>query len=132
MYVSLLVGFAVLFLLFALRLVLRDRRIAGVLFVLIMTAPRTAGSDNWWVMATFMVVSYVLFLFALTRFGLLTAIAAIVFGQLLVDSPITLQLSEWYAGIGLAGLLLLGGFVFYATQTSLGGRSAFGGGSLGN
>ncbi len=73
MYVSLFVGFAVFFLLFALRLVLRDRWIAGVLFVLIMTAPRTVGSDNWWVMAIFMVVSYLCFLFALTHFGLLTA-----------------------------------------------------------
>jgi len=129
-YDSMLWCFAIFFLLFALRLILRNRWAAGITFVLLWAAPRTLGSYNWWVMAVFMVAAYLLFLFALTRFGLLTGIAMILFGQLLVDFPVTLRSSEWYAGTGFAGLLLLAGMTAYAFHTSLGGRSVFGGASL--
>jgi hypothetical protein len=62
--------------------------------------------------------------------GPLFHLSAILFGQLLVDFPVTLRSPEWYAGTGFAGLLLLAGMTAYAFHTSLGGRPVFGGASL--
>jgi hypothetical protein len=36
-------------------------------------------------------------------------------------------MSSWYAGIGLAGILLMAAMAFYGFYTSLGGRPVFGG-----
>ncbi len=41
--------------------------------------------------------------------------------------PLTTQGSAWYAGIGLAGILLMAAMAFYGFYTSLGGRPVFGG-----
>jgi hypothetical protein len=50
--------------------------------------------------------------------------------HLLLDFPITAQLSAWYAGIGLAGLALLLALALYAFHTSLGGQPLFGRASI--
>jgi len=44
---------------------------------------------------------------------------------LLLQFPITPQLSAWYSGTGLAGAVLLLAFAAYAFHTSLGGRPMF-------
>jgi hypothetical protein len=44
--------------------------------------------------------------------------------------PITTDLSAWYFGIGLTGLVLLLAFALYASHTSLGGQPLFGRASL--
>jgi hypothetical protein len=44
--------------------------------------------------------------------------------------PITTDLSAWYFGIGLTGLVLLLAFALYAFHTSLGGQPLFGRASL--
>jgi len=68
--------------------------------------------------------------FVLLRFGLLAYAAAILFINLLRSFPITTQVSSWYFGIGLAGLVLLLGLAGYGFYTSLGGQPLFGGASL--
>ena len=57
---------------------------------------------------------------------LLATVAGILFSALFFSFPITTQLSAWYSGIGLAGLLLLLGLTPYAFHTSLGGQPLFG------
>jgi hypothetical protein len=44
--------------------------------------------------------------------------------------PVTMQLSAWYSGIGLAGLALLLALTIYAFHTSLGGQPLFGRASI--
>jgi hypothetical protein len=39
-------------------------------------------------------------------------------------------MSSWYAGISLAGILLMAAITFYGFYTSLGGRPVFGGAVL--
>ena len=58
--------------------------------------------------------------------AILATAAALFFQNILVCFPITTQLSAWYSGVGLAGLLLLLGLTLYAFHTSLGGRPMFG------
>jgi hypothetical protein len=64
--------------------------------------------------------------FLLIRFGLLAFAAQWIFANLL-SYPLTTQGSAWYAGISLAGILLMAAMAFYGFYTSLGGRPAFGG-----
>lgn len=127
-----LLGLAVLFLLFFLRLVLRDGRLAGAGFVLLMGMGSIASFDNWWVIMVFTVAHGLLVLYFATRFGLVTIVTGMACFYLLADFPITLQFSEWYAGQGLVGLLSVASLAVFAFYTSLGGRPLFGSASLGD
>ena len=66
-------------------------------------------------------------MFLITRLGLLALSAAFVFEFcLLTNFPLTTQGSAWYAGISVAGILLMAAMAFYGFYTSLGGRPVFG------
>ncbi len=71
-----------------------------------------------------------LIVFLLVRFGVLAVIASTVFGVFLGSFPLTTDASAWYAGIGLAGILVMAAMAFYGFYRSLGGRPAFGGAAL--
>ncbi len=68
--------------------------------------------------------------FLMTRFGFLTIVTNFVFYGVLLTFPLTTQASAWFAGISLAGILLMAAIAFYAFYTSVGGRPAFGGAIL--
>jgi hypothetical protein len=71
-------------------------------------------------------------LFVLARFGLLAVVVSLEVSTILQWFPITTDLSAWYSGIGLTGMLLLLGLTAYAFYTSLGGQPLFGRVSLEN
>ena len=75
-------------------------------------------------------LSSVIHLFIILRFGLLGLIADHLFYNLLSLFPITTQMSAWYFGIGLTGLVILLAMALYAFHTSLGGQPLFGRASL--
>lgn len=50
--------------------------------------------------------------------------------SVLQDFPLTTEGSAWYAGISLAGILLIAAMALYGFYTSLGGRPVFGGAVL--
>ena len=117
-------GLATLFLLFLLRVLIRREWIAAVLFVVIASAFFSQGSDSplTWIIGAF---EWAITYFLLTRFGLLALTAGYASGNLLYRFPITPDLSAWYAGIGVAGVVLMLAFAAYAFHTSLGGRPMF-------
>jgi hypothetical protein len=121
---SLFWGLASLFLLFLLRILLRREWVAAVVFILVLTAFMGLGSDSpvTWI---YYVLKYGVVCFLLVRFGLLANTAHYTVYFLLWFFPITPQLSAWYSGIGLAGVVLLLAFAAYAFRTSLGGRPMF-------
>ncbi len=117
-------GLSTLFLLFLLRVLLRREWVAAILFVLISTVFFSNASDSpltWIVTAVEWGVTY----FILVRLGLLAITASFTFALWLYNFPITPQLSAWYSGIGLAGVVLLLAFAAYAFHTTLGGRPMF-------
>jgi hypothetical protein len=117
-------GLATLFLLFLLRVLLRRDWIAAMLFVVISTVyfSGPGGSPLTWIVVAFeSAIGY----FLLTRFGLLALTASYAFCNLLYRFPVTPQLSAWYSGIGLAGVVLMLALAGYAFHTSLGGRPLF-------
>ena len=129
---EILIAFGLLFLFFLFRMLLRRDWAAAALFVLIMTVPPTlqsnagSGSGSLLLTAATIAIGFGITLFVLLRFGLLALAAMIVFANLRMSFPITTQLSAWYSGIGLTGLVLLFILAGYGFYTSLGGQPLFG------
>jgi serine/threonine-protein kinase len=117
-------GLALLFVLFLLRMLLRRQWAAAAVFVAIIAA---SSSDRGLLFVPFALVAGLLWVFILTRLGLVAAIVNFFCVTLLTDLPITTEASTWYAGIGYAALLVFAAVALYGFFTSLGGQSAFGG-----
>jgi serine/threonine-protein kinase len=118
-----------LFALFLLRALLRKEWVAAVLFVLLLTILGAGGNHAPVVLITGLILNGML-AFLLIRFGLLAIVASFLFQDFSMRLPLTTQMSSWYAGISLAGILLMAAITFYAFYTSLGGRPVFGGAVL--
>ena len=65
--------------------------------------------------------------YLLTRFGLLPIVANFVAWRVLEVFPLTTQVSTWYWGMSLAGILLIASMALCAFYISLGGQPIFGG-----
>ena len=129
---ALFISLAFLFILFLLRALLRKEWAAAAAFVILFTLFGAAGNRTFGdpvVWGTTLITNSLL-VFLLVRFGLLAFVASGFFNLVLSNFPLTTQGSAWYAGISLAGILLMAAIAFYAFYTSLGGRPAFGGAAL--
>ena len=125
-----MVWLAALFVLVLLRALLRKEWAAAVAWVLLFTVFSAADSQSAPIVLVFCLILSGLSVFLLIRFGLLTLVANFVFWYVLTNFPLTTQGSAWYAGISLAGILLMAAIALYAFYTSLGGRPVFGGAVL--
>lgn len=114
-----------LFLLVLLRTLLR-KEWAAVATILLIPALGLAGSRDPGLAVSVIIFSCVA-VFLLIRFGLLALVANYVIWYLLTHFPLTIQGSAWYAGISLAGILLMAAIALYGFYTSFGGRPVFGG-----
>ena len=117
---------ALLFVLVLLRALLRKAWVAAAAFVILFTFLTAASSQFAPVVLVTGLIFWVLLVFLAVRFGLLAWVAQGLFHTLLSSFPLTTQGSAWYAGISLAGILLMAAMAFYGFYTSLGGRPAFG------
>ena len=125
------VSFVILFTLFLLRALLRKEWLAAIVCVLLITFFRPPTADPFTavtVVSILITTSLTLFLFL--RFGLLAVVASYFFDDILGSFPLTTQMSAWYAGLSIAGILLMAAMAFYGFYTSLGGRPIFGGAVL--
>jgi hypothetical protein len=77
-------------------------------------------------------MSAALIYLVLLRFGFLAHLTGLLFAVLLSISPLTTDLSAWYAGSGLVCALTLAGLAGYGLIVSLGGRRLFGEGFFGD
>jgi hypothetical protein len=126
--------FAFLFVLSLFRALLRKELAAAVAFVLFFTVFLNAvnlaayqSPSAAWVLLIRGLILNSLSVFVLIRLGFLAGVAGAVVQFCLLDLPLTTQWSAWYAGISLAGILLLATMAFYGFYTFLGGRPVFGG-----
>jgi len=128
---ALIVSFVILFTLFLLRALLRKKWLTAIISVLLITFFRPPSGDPF---TTVTVVSILittsLTVFLLLRFGLLAIVASHFFNDILGGFPLTTQMSAWYSGLSIAGILLMAAIAFYSFYTSLGGRPVFGGAVL--
>jgi serine/threonine-protein kinase len=132
-FLSMFVTLVMLFLLFFLRVVLRNEWAAVVAWVAVVTVlslspvpgNRLAGESVGIVLPIF-AIENVLQVVVLRRLGLVAfAIAAIV-ENLFVQTPMTFQTSAWYAGYGYVALALVAVIALYGARTSLAGQPIFG------
>ena len=129
---ELFLALANLFVLFLLRALLRKQWAAAVAFVLLFAFLYVGGNRDLLFPVALVsgLITNALTVFLLIRFGLLAVVAAGVFNDILGIVPLTTQMSSWYAGMSLAGILLMAAIALYAFYTSLGGRPVFGGALL--
>jgi serine/threonine-protein kinase len=119
------------FLLFLMRSLLRSTWAAAIVCILVFTAvyfPTGKVPPIYLIPMILMpiVLSSVIQMLIILRFGLLAIVAEQFFFSLLSLFPITTQMSAWYFGIGLTGLVILLALSLYAFHTSLGGQPMFG------
>lgn len=93
------------FVLFLLRITLRNRWLAASVFVAVWAAMNTLRGQHPEIMGPVWVLVYSIAAFAVARFGLITLAVAIFTANILLGLPYTLDFSLWYASS--TGLVLL-------------------------
>jgi len=84
------------FLVFILRIVLRNKWLAAAAFVAVWTALNTLPNKHVEVIGPMFMVIYAIAAYAVTRFGLITLAVAIFTADLLLNLPFSLDFSNWY------------------------------------
>ena len=79
-------------------------------------------TDSTLIMLPFSIVSAILIVFALRRYGLLTLFAAFFVAHLFVFFPMTTDLTAWYASDFTIALVICVVLGVLAAYTSVGGR----------
>jgi serine/threonine-protein kinase len=113
----------VLFLLFVFRVTLRKEWLAAVACTLLLTAISQGSTIvNPWIDVPSVLLVTALYVAVLLRYGMLALILADAISTCLLGLPRTFDLSEWYAGIGLAPLAAVALVAIFGFRTSLAGR----------
>jgi Protein kinase domain len=110
------------FLLVLLRVLVKNRWLAGAIFVLLFTVPKILGADHPLIETPIWLIIYGIAAFAVVRFGLIALAMAVLTVDVLLNVPITLDFSNWYVGRSLCvvlGFVLVAAWGFY---TSLAGQ----------
>jgi Protein kinase domain len=110
------------FLLVLLRVLVKNRWLAAGIFVLLLTVPRFLGTEHPFIDAPVLLVIYSIAAFAVVRFGLIVLVVGAFCADAIVNVPITLDFSNWYAARSLCavlGIVLVAAWGFY---TSLAGQ----------
>ncbi|MDQ6760102.1 MAG: serine/threonine protein kinase, partial [Acidobacteriota bacterium] len=116
--VSLSTALSQFFLFFLLRALLRKEWLAGVMFVVIDTAFTTLYGPSYTAWAIpFRLAEYTLMVLVMMRFGLASLVMMVAVAAVLLNFPITADLSAWYSNSGLFALALIGGLSTYAFHT---------------
>lgn len=110
------------FLIVLLRALVRNRWLAAAIFVLLFTLTKVLGSDHPLIDAPVWVVIYGVAAFAVVRFGLVALAMAVLTVDVLLNIPITLDFSNWYAGRTLCILLIVAAIAAWGFYTSLAGQ----------
>ena len=125
---SVFVGFAFLFFLLLLYIILRKQWLAVIalfftVLVIEIAAFASAAPNFFWIAS--LLISLVL-VTVVTRLGLLATMAAQLFFFLTAFYPMTTDFSVWYAPAGGFALVVVVGLSIYGFYTSLGAQPAFG------
>ena len=108
-----------------LRKLIRNKSVAILLFAL-MGVFMTLVGENLPVELVSRVLYSVLAVFCLVRIGLLSYVFAFLTMTWFVYSPVTWDISRWYAGRGAATVFVVLAMALYGSYTSLGGRPVLG------
>jgi hypothetical protein len=124
---AIFVGFAMLLVLFLLRMLLRSEWAAATAFVLLLGFGRVLESDVKFLATVTGVIVLGGIALVFIRFGLVAAITTFYFDFLINQFPFTTDTSSWYFGVGLFAIALMAAISIAAFRISLGARPAFSG-----
>lgn len=125
---SVFAGFAFLFVLLLLYIILRRQWLAALALFLIalaieLSAFAASAPRFYWVASILISLTIVV---VVTRLGLLATMAAQLFFFLTLDYPLTTDVSAWYVPATVFSLAIVLGLSVYGFYTSLGGQPLFG------
>ena len=110
------------FLLFLIRVLVRNKWLAGAIFVAIFTTQNTLQSDHRIYTVWIWIVVFTIAAFAATRFGLVTLAVAIFVANELFNIPLTPDFSAWYAPGAWALLIGYVAIAAWGFHTALAGQ----------
>lgn len=105
-----------------LRVLVKNRWAAAAIFVLLFATPKLLGSDHAFIEAPVWVVIYGIAAIAVVRFGLIVLATGIVFTNVLLNVPYTIDFSTWYAARSLCAVLAIFAMAIWGFYTSLAGQ----------
>lgn len=120
--VSLLGTMNFFFLLVLLRIVLRNRWLSAIAFVLIFTLPKLAGSHHLWNDLIVWSLIYAIAAVAVVRFGLIALGMASIVANVLLNVPVTADFSRWYALNVYSVVAVFVAIAAWGAYCSLGGK----------
>jgi serine/threonine protein kinase len=110
------------FVLFLLKVLLRNKWLAAAAFTVIFAALNTLQGDHPQIMGPVWIVVFAIAAFAVSRFGLISLLVAIFVANQLLNVPITIDFSAWYAPSAWVMLLSFVAIAAWGFHTSLGGQ----------
>jgi serine/threonine-protein kinase len=113
------------FLIFLLRVVLRNQWLALAGFIAIYTAINTLQSDHPQIMWPVWLLVYSLAAGAVSRFGLIVLATALFTGDTLLNLPYSLDFSTWYSAHAVAMVAVCLALAAWGFYTSLGGQKVW-------
>ena len=120
--VGIMSALSAFFLVFLLRLALRRDWLAAAAFVAASVLAKTLGGGELWVIP-FWVLVYVVFALLLLRYGIVPLIVGILTANCLLNAPLTLDFSSWYAATSIVGLLVFLAIAIYGFRCAVAGKS---------
>jgi serine/threonine protein kinase len=114
--------FIFFFLIVLLRVLVRNRWLAASIFVLLFTVPKVLGSNHPLMEIPVWLVIYGVAAIAMVRFGLIVLALGVLTVDALLNVPLTLDFSNWYAARSLGVLLSFVVIAAWGFYTSLGGQ----------
>jgi serine/threonine-protein kinase len=116
-------GLVFFFVLFLLRVLLREPRLAAVAFVVLFATMSLLGSPYPAVHIPTMIAVYTIAVVAVLRFGFITLAAGVWTANLVLSVPVTASLSHWYASSLVFVVLSILAVAAWGFYTALAGRT---------
>ena len=113
------------FVMFILRVILRKPWLAALAFVAVWTSMKTFGSHHVLIDVTTFAAIYAIAAFVVLRFGFIALATGMFTVDLLLNIPITTNLSSWYVGGSLFVLLTVTFLAIWGAYTSLAGQQVW-------
>jgi len=110
------------FLIFLLRLVVRNEWLAAGAFVLLFSTVQALREEYFWVALIVFIIIYSLAAIALVRFGLVSLASALFLTDLLLNAPMTANFSNWFIGSAIFVFASAAALALLAFYTALAGQ----------
>jgi hypothetical protein len=107
---------------FLIRLIVRNERLAALVFVVVFSFPEAFDTGNLIVNVGFQILGLIVLVFVLLRYGLLATAAADFLAQLDQRFFLTLDWGAWYGTQSLCAFLAVAALAAFAFHSALGGR----------